>query len=71
MQGFVLDIFRANSDKQADPVKARSATARELLDLGAQRLEAALQDEPEARAEVMQTLGEMYYQLQLDEEAAL
>ena len=70
VQGFVLDIFRANSDKQADPVKARSATARELLDLGAQRLETALQDEPEARAEVMQTLGEMYYQLQLDEEAA-
>ena len=70
VQGFLLDIFRANSDKQADPVKARGATARELLDLGAQRLETALHDEPEARAEVMQTLGEMYYQLQLDEEAA-
>ncbi len=70
VQGFLLDIFRANSDKQADPVKARSATARELLDLGARRLETALQDEPEARAEVMQTLGEMYYQLQLDEDAA-
>jgi len=70
VQGFLLDIFRANSDKQADPVKARNATARELLDLGAQRLETALQDEPEARAEVMQTLGEMYYQLHLAEEAA-
>ena len=70
VQGFVLDIFRANSDKQADPAKARSATARELLDLGAQRLETALQDEPEARAEVMLTLSDMYYQLQLDEEAA-
>ena len=70
VQGFVLDIFRANSEKQADPVKARSATARELLDLGAQRLETALHSEPEARADVMQTLGEMYYQLQLDEEAA-
>ncbi len=70
VQGFLLDIFRANSDKQADPLKARNATARELLDLGAQRLETALQDEPEARAEVMQTLAEMYYQLQLSDEAA-
>ena len=70
VQGFLLDIFRANSDRQADPLKARSATARELLDLGAQRIETALQDEPEARAEVLQTLADMYYQLQLSEEAA-
>ena len=70
VQGFLLEIFRANSDRQADPLKARNATARELLDLGAQRVETALQDEPEARAEVMQTLAEMYYQLQLNDEAA-
>ena len=70
VQGFLLDIFRANSDKQADPLTARNATARELLDLGAQRIETALQDEPEARVEVMQTLAEMYYQLQLSDEAA-
>ena len=70
VQGFLLDIFRANSDQQPDPVRARNSTARELLDLGAKRVEAGLQGDPEARVEVMQTLGEMYYQLQLDEEAA-
>ena len=69
VQGFVLDIFRANSDQQDDPVKARNATARELLDRGAARLETDLKDAPEARVKVMETLGDMYYQLQLDEQA--
>jgi eukaryotic-like serine/threonine-protein kinase len=70
VQGFILDIFRANSDQQTDPQKARNATARELLDIGAVRLESSLQDAPEARVQVMETLGEMYYQLQLEEQAA-
>ena len=69
VQGFLLDIFRTNSDQQADPLKARNTTARELLDIGSARLAQSLRDAPEARAEVMETLGEMYYQLQLDEQA--
>jgi serine/threonine-protein kinase len=70
VQNFVLDIFRANSDQQQDPARARSTTARELLDLGTERLQSALQDEPESRAQVMKTLAEMYYELQLAEQAA-
>jgi len=70
VQGFLTDLFRANASRQKDPVKARATTARELLDLGAERLATALQDAPEARAEVMRTLGEMYYELEMDEQAA-
>jgi len=70
VQGFLLDIFRANSDTQPDPVKARQTTARELLDIGATRVGAALKDSPEAQQEVLATLGSMYWQLGLDEKAA-
>ncbi len=70
VQGFLLDIFRANASRQASPAKARATTARELLDMGAERLSDALHDVPEARAEVMGMLGEMYYQLEMDEQAA-
>ena len=71
VQGFLLDIFKTNSDQQADPLKARNTTALQLLDIGAARLDASLKDAPEAREKVMQTLGEMYYQLQLAEQAAV
>ncbi len=70
VQGFVVDLFRANASRQKDPAKARATTARELLDLGAERLATSLKDAPEARAEVMNTLGEMYYQLELEDQAA-
>lgn len=70
VQGFLLDIFRTNSDQQQDPLKARGTTARELLDIGTARLDSSLQDAPEARVEVMETLGTMYYQLQLEEQSA-
>ena len=70
VQGFLLDVFRANSDQQADPQQARATTARELLDRGSERVEAALADWPEARAQVLEVLGEMYYQLGEDERAA-
>ena len=32
VQTFLLDIFRANSDQQKDPLKARTTTAREILE---------------------------------------
>jgi serine/threonine-protein kinase len=70
VQGFLVDLFSANASRQKDPAKARATTARELLDLGAERLAISLKDAPEARAEILMTLGEMYYQLELEERAA-
>ena len=65
VQGFLLDIFRANTIQQADPLKAQCTTARELLDIGAERIGEALKDAPEAQLEVRGTLCDMYIQLGL------
>lgn len=70
VQAFMTDIFRTNTDAQADPLKARQTTARELLDIGAQRIDDNLKDDPEGRAEVLLLLGDMYYALGLDAQAA-
>ncbi len=70
VQRFVLDIFRANSQRQADPQRARQTTARELLDLGAERLEHALAGNAEARAQITETLAQMHSELGLTERAA-
>jgi serine/threonine-protein kinase len=70
VQGFLLDLFRANSVEQRDPLKAQQTTARELLDIGSRRLAEGLRDSPDAQHEVLGTLADMYYQLGLTGEAA-
>jgi serine/threonine-protein kinase len=70
VQNFLLDLFRANSVEQPDPVKARQTTARELLDLGSKGIDKSLGAAPEARAAVLGTLADMYYQLGMNAEAA-
>ena len=67
---FVLDIFRTNSRIQEDPVKARATTARELLDIGAAKIERSLERAPQAKATVYQALMEMYGQIGMPERAA-
>ena len=56
VQTFLLDLFRANTDAQADPVHARETTARELLDIGAASVTQQLSDEPKVHDEVLETL---------------
>ncbi|MEP7043189.1 MAG: protein kinase [Dokdonella sp.] len=70
VQSFMVDLFRTNSSKQADPVKARQTTARELLDIGAQRIENGLGDAPENKLALLRVFAELYYDLGLssDEE---
>jgi serine/threonine-protein kinase len=65
VQGLLLDIFRMNSIHQADPLQAQKTTARELLDLAAERAGVALKDAPESQLEVLGTLGDIYVQLAL------
>jgi serine/threonine-protein kinase len=69
VQRFLLDIFRANSDQQADPLKARTTTARELLDIGARRAAETLKAVPEVQDEVLGTLADMYAQMRLSDSA--
>ncbi len=70
VQDFMTDLFKANSDAQPDPQQARKTTARELLDIGARRIEGQFARDPEGRADVLGLLGEMYFDLGLDTEAA-
>jgi serine/threonine-protein kinase len=60
VQAFLQDIFKANSGDQADPLKARNLTARQLLDIGAANIGNALNDAPAAKLGVLKTLGQMY-----------
>ncbi|MEO8672769.1 MAG: serine/threonine-protein kinase [Tahibacter sp.] len=69
VQGFLGDIFRANTSSQDDPLKARLTTARELLDLGAKKIDTAMVDAPAAKLTVLTLLGELYDDLSLDNEA--
>jgi len=62
---FMEGIFRANSSGQADPIKARQTTARELLDIGVARLEKALDNVPVAKMRVLETLNDMYIDLDI------
>ncbi|MBS0374776.1 MAG: serine/threonine protein kinase [Proteobacteria bacterium] len=69
VQGFLQDVFGANSKAQSNPARAQATTARELLDAGAAKVGTALADSPEAQIEVLETLGAMYHDLGLDERA--
>jgi serine/threonine-protein kinase len=70
VQGFLLDIFRANTHLQPDPLKARQTTAREMLDIGTERIGESLKNVPDAQAEVLATLGDMYTQMGLKNQAS-
>ncbi len=70
VQAFLLDIFQANSHLQENPLKARQTTARELLDIGVERIEANLGEVPEVQEELLGTLADMYTQMGLDGQAA-
>ncbi len=61
---FLQDLFRAS-----DPAKADSITARELLDRAADDARAELENEPEAEAALLDTLGDVYGNLGLYEKA--
>jgi eukaryotic-like serine/threonine-protein kinase len=71
VQAFLQDIFRANTTAQSDPVKAQQTTARELLDIGERKIDRALTDAPLAKLKVLNTLADMYDDLELDERAAI
>jgi eukaryotic-like serine/threonine-protein kinase len=69
VEEFLSDMFRANASTQEDPVKARQTTARELLDIGAKKIDTGMMDAPAAKLSVLKLLGELYADLALDDEA--
>ncbi len=69
VQEFIQGIFETNSRDQTDPLKARQTTARELLDIGARKIERGLDNAPAAKERMLLTLADLYYGLGLDDEA--
>jgi len=63
---FLADIFRIS-----DPGETRGneVTARQILDLGAQRIDGELREQPEIRAEMSDVIGRVYQNLGLYNEA--
>ena len=66
ISSFMSEIF-----KVADPEKTngKTMTAREILDAGAVRLENELDDQPETKAALLHTIGEVYESLGLFEQS--
>jgi serine/threonine-protein kinase len=60
VQEFVTDIFETNSRTQSDPVQARQTTARQLLDIGAQRIDGGLHKAPAAKEKMLEILASLY-----------
>jgi serine/threonine-protein kinase len=69
VQGFIEAVFRANSGDQADPARARSTSARELLDRGAARVDTDLAKSPEAQLRMLAVLASMYEDLAMIDKA--
>jgi eukaryotic-like serine/threonine-protein kinase len=61
-QSFLLSVFRVSDPSES---KGRSITAREVLDLGAKRIETELADVPELQADMRTLVGRVYTQLGL------
>ncbi|TCO43196.1 serine/threonine-protein kinase [Dokdonella fugitiva] len=60
VQAFLVDLFRHSSSRQADPVKARATTARELLDIGVERIQHELDDAPAHKLALLRLFGDLY-----------
>jgi hypothetical protein len=69
VEQFLQNIFLANSNEQTDPAKMRQMTARQLLDIGAKKIDTSLNDAPAAKLRMLKTLGDLDHQLALDDDA--
>ena len=54
---FMVSLFRVSDPSEA---RGNTITAREILDRGARQIDMSLRDEPQVRAELSTTLGEVY-----------
>ena len=63
---FLVDLFEVSDPDQS---RGNTITAREILDTGADRIESELADQPLTQARLMNTIGKVYRNLGLYEEA--
>lgn len=60
VKDFLLDIFKYSSLQNPGGAAAREVTAGRLLDIGAERIRSQLQEQPEVRGELLDTLSSLY-----------
>jgi tetratricopeptide (TPR) repeat protein len=66
VSGFLVGLFEVSDPSEA---LGDTITAREILDKGAERIENELSDQPEVQATLMNTMGEVYVNLGLYDQA--
>ena len=66
VSGFLVSLFEASDP---DRSKGEKVTARQILDLGRQRLDSELKDQPRTRAALLHTIGAVYAALDLNDVA--
>lgn len=71
VQEFIDDIFETNNREHADPVRARQTTARELLDIGARKIDRQVNGAPPAKEKMLSILANLYDGLGLEDEAVI
>jgi len=72
VQGYLLDLFSANSQDQKNAVEIGKLTARQLLDRGAGKLESSASLPDDVNAVLFRLFGELYENLdELDRSIAL
>ena len=67
IRDFLVNLFEGSDPWQGG---SEELTARELVDRGAERIDRALLDQPELRAEITAVVGDIYRRLGMFEEAA-
>ena len=66
VSSFLVDLFKVSNPTEA---RGNTVTAREILDKGAERIRRELREEPEERATLMDTMGNVYDALGLHDQA--
>jgi hypothetical protein len=69
VQQFIQDIFETNTREQTDPLKARQTTARQMLDIGARKIDSGLNNPPAAKEKMLAILADLYSNLDLQDQA--
>ena len=69
VQDFLVDVFKTNTSNQDDPIKARAMTARDLLEIGAKKIDGAMMNAPDAKLHLLVLLGDLHGDLGLNENA--
>lgn len=60
VQGYLVDLFSANSNDQKNAIQVRNLTAKQLLDRGAEKLEGSTDLPLDVNAALLRLFGELY-----------